>query len=842
MSSIVKSLRRQARASFAVFVTLMAGSGALVALVPVADLATGAGAPRVQRALPIATLNGFVENRGQWDGGVRFFARSKGIDATLLGDALAFRPTPDSASSETPPEPLVLRLPHGAVATGENALPTEHHFISGAGTTSHVHGFERVLYRDVMPGLDIAVRHGDEGFEYDVQAAPGARLEDLVLEVEGAQGLEIIRDNVLVLHTAYGPVEQRIGAAWQTSEKGDRIPVQSRFRLLPSHEGIVRFGFEAPDRDPESAFVLDPSLVYATYVGGSGQEILADMDVGPSGAVYLTCRSAGPSPVTPGALQVTPGGSTNAWVGKLAPSGGMLEWGTYLGGNKSDEPFGVSVDSDGSVVVTGDTWSPDFPTTEGSLQPVFGGGSGNDDLFISRLAADGASLVASTFYGGTDFVIDEASTVLPGGDIVVACTPNSGDTPATPGAFDPVFQPHKQMLIRISADCSRLVFQTYFKASGISHIASDQDENVYFTGYVFPQDAPMPSTPGVFEETMPSGIEQEAFVAKLDPTGTQLVWATYLGGGEGSDSIIGLAVDAASAVYVAGLTDSDNYPVTPGAFATALTNGGDGFVTKLLPCGTGLVWSTYLGANSNCSSLIDSIVVDTAGNAIAVGDSNGPNFPTTPDAFQKNFAGPEPLADSHLTKLDPFGETLVYSTWFGGNSNEYLTRVGLDAAQQPYMSCLCTSTNVPVTSHAYDKTYGGGSGDMVVARFNLPLAPWVVLGGGLKGTADIANLAGGGQVTSGTPTRLSVRGGKASAPAYLVVGLSSLDLPLKGGTLVPAPDLLVPLGTNAQGAMDLSFAWPAVPAGLALTLQLWIKDQGVVQGWSASNALRIKTH
>jgi len=131
---------------------------------------------------------------------------------------------------------------------------------------------------------------------------------------------------------------------------------------------------------------------------------------------------------------------------------------------------------------------------------------------------------------------------------------------------------------------------------------------------------------------------------------------------------------------------------------------------------------------------------------------------------------------------------------------------------------------------------------MVVARFNLPLAPWVVLGGGLKGTADIANLAGGGQVTAGASTRLSVRGGKASASAYLVVGLSSLDLPLKGGTLIPAPDLLVPLGTNAQGAMDLSFAWPAAPAGLALTLQLWIKDQGAVQGWSASNALRIKTH
>jgi hypothetical protein len=178
---------------------------------------------------------------------------------------------------------------------------------------------------------------------------------------------------VLVMHTRQGRIEQRIGASWEVdATNGAHRPVASRFLVLEPSDGRLRFGFEAPGRDPARAFVLDPSLVYATYVGGASQELLKDMHVDPAGAVYLTCRSPFGSPTTPGAYQGTPPGVYDVWVGKLSPDGKTLQWGTYLGGSDVEEPFGIDVDQNGTVVVMGNTWSSDFPTTAGSLQPSYG--------------------------------------------------------------------------------------------------------------------------------------------------------------------------------------------------------------------------------------------------------------------------------------------------------------------------------------------------------------------------------------------------------------------------------------------------------------------------------------
>ena len=144
--------------------------------------------PSVRSAPDIRPLNGFVENKGQWPDEVLFLARDRGIDLTVLPDALVLRPAPDRDTGEWP-APLVLRLPNGAPVTGEGALPTQHNFLLGSIRASHVQGFERVVYHDVMPGVNIVVRLGAKGFEYDLDVAAGADLSALVLELEGASGL-----------------------------------------------------------------------------------------------------------------------------------------------------------------------------------------------------------------------------------------------------------------------------------------------------------------------------------------------------------------------------------------------------------------------------------------------------------------------------------------------------------------------------------------------------------------------------------------------------------------------------------------------------------------------------
>ncbi len=798
---------------------------------------TTPAAPRpltVRQAPPFASLTGFAENCGQWPAEVQFFARQSDIEATLLRDALVLRPQRDTETGEAPP-PLVLHFPAASAVRGDGLLPTEHHFLLGSGFASHVRGFERVVCDDVVPGLDIVVRTIATGFAYDLHVEPGVDLGQLALEVEGAESQEIVGGDVLVMRTPAGTVEQRIGDSWQVEADGiTRTPVASRFRMLPASGGRLRFGFEAPGRDPQRAFVLDPSLVYSTYIGGTNQDLLKDMAVAPDGSVYTTARSYLGGPTTPGAYQTAPTGIYDAWVGKLSPDGSTLEWATFLGGNDVDDPFGVDVDLDGTVVVVGDTWSSDFPTTAGSLQPVFAGVATKDDLFVTRLAPDGSDLVWSTFYGGPDYEHASASALFPSGDVLLAALPNSADPPATAGAFDTVHIPHDQLLARISADGTQLVFQTYFKASSVSDIEIDPGSDIYFCGQVFSLYAPpFPATRGAFKVAIGPGSNDEAYIAKLSPNGDDLLWATYFGGDEGGDSVTGLALDAAGAVYVSGLTSANDLPVTAGAFdMVPNTSGNDGFVAKLLPGGSGLVWSTYLSACCGGTTVQSDITVDSSGCVVSAGDSNMPNLPTTPDALQPGFMG---SGDAHFTKFDAFGETLVYSTYFGGTSG--LPMVGLDVAQRLHMS-MVSGAGAPVTSGAYDTTYNGNT-DIVVAAFDLPLAPWRVLGGGLTGGADVPNLAGGGALTPGSPTRLSLRGAHSGSSAIVVAGLTEINAPIKGGTLVPAPDILVSLTTSGQGAIDIPFAWPTLPGGLQLTAQIWVKDAGAVHGWSASNGIRM---
>ena len=287
-----------------------------------AGLPAGSGGPAsegriqgVRTAPPISSVNGFVENLGQWDPEVLFFAREGGIEATVLRDGVLLVPRAPHWDRELQgppppaPAPIVLRWEAGAAPIGQGELATLHHYLLGAKAShvSNARGFASVRFEDVAPGVDLELSERGGFFAYDLHAEPGASLEGFAIEVEGAERWEARAPGVLELHTATGDVvQQRIGPSWQEDPATlAREALAAEFRLLEASAGALRFGFAAPGRDLGRALVIDPTLEWSTFLGGSTGETFDSqgMAVDESGAVYMLCQTPAGTPTTPGAYQ-----------------------------------------------------------------------------------------------------------------------------------------------------------------------------------------------------------------------------------------------------------------------------------------------------------------------------------------------------------------------------------------------------------------------------------------------------------------------------------------------------------------------------------------------------------
>jgi len=261
-----------------------------------------------------------------------------------------------------------------------------------------------------------------------------------------------------------------------------------------------------------------------------------------------------------------------------------------------------------------------------------------------------------------------------------------------------------------------LAYSTFLGGNGNDGgygIAVDSAGDAYVTGQT--NSTNFLTTPGTFSTTYGGGTNEEAFVTKLNPSGSALLYSTYLGGSSsGSDSYgIGITVDRAGDAYVTGRTGSPNFPTTPGAFSTTC-NYYDAFVTKLNPSGSALLYSTFLGGSNNDSGR--AIAVDGAGDAYVTGFTPSTNFPTTPGAFSTTYGGG--TFDAFVTKLNPSGSALLYSTYLGGSSDDEGYGIAVDGTGDAYVAGLTASTNFPTTPGAFSTTYGGGAHDAFVTKLN----------------------------------------------------------------------------------------------------------------------------
>jgi uncharacterized protein (TIGR03437 family) len=665
----------------------------------------------------------FEENRGQTDARVHYLARS--ADRTLFF-------TPEGAVLSAGGAAVRIRL-RGANRSirieGLDREPGVSNYL-GPKTVAGVPRFARVRYRDAWPGIDV-VFYGNEGqLEYDFLVAPGADPRCIRLEFEGARSLR--REGAdLVVSTAAGDLRQRAPVVYQ-----DTVQVRGSYTLRGRH-----VAFALGPYDHTRQLVIDPVLTYNARFGARGPSFItlapglngldrggAAIAVDAAGNAYVAGAAyTADFPSTPGVFQPvlhTGSGAANTilpndvFVMKLNPSGSALVYATFLGGAGDDVPTGIALDPDGNVYLSGTTNSSDFPTTPGAIQPV-SPVPGSYTGFVAKFNADATKLLYGTYLGGTSASTDARGIAIDSArNMYVTGLATGANFPVTAGAFrtTPPFG-FSAFVTKINASGTALVYSTFLGlASGnfgsaqppiaTIGIAVDSAGSAYVAGST--PDRNFPVTSGAFQTVIGGpGAGNNGFVTKLNPSGSDLVFSTYLGGGY-FDGVDALALGTDGSVYVTGHTSSTNFPTTPGAFQTApnpefpagtvIRYPPYGFVTRLKPDGSGLIYSTYIGGGG--SIIMGAIAVDAQGDAFVIGAADSTTFPTTPGSLQPCLADPNGYSNAILFELDPNGSRLLYSTFLGGNVRDQGFGIALDGGRNAYLTGMSDSTTFAPTPGA----------------------------------------------------------------------------------------------------------------------------------------------
>jgi hypothetical protein len=694
---------------------------AALAVAPVPPTGDGPATPppaAAARAAGPAPTPRFEPNLGQADRQVRFLSRGQGYTMLMtatgavlkLGTPSQRNPGP-AAQPSRPTERAVVGLTfEGAnpdpLVTGLGRLAGVSNYLRGddpEGWLTGVPNYPRVRYRGLYEGVDLdwhANRAGE--LEFDLTLAPGVDPTGIRLRYTGARRLAVDGSGALVLHAGGRRLRQAPPVVYQ-EVGGARSELRGRYVL----HGEDRVGFAVAGYDATVPLVIDPVITYSTYLGGSGDDNPIWSDIDRAGNFYVTGSTASTDfPTTAKAFQRGFGGGEDAFVTKLNRAGSGLVWSTYLGGDAPDAAIGLDVDRHGNVVVTGVTGSTGFPTTRGAFQPDFAGGDA--DAFVTKLDANGSRLLFSTFLGGGGSEAGFISFFDRAGNVHVEGETGSADFPTTPGSFQPAYAGGDAdgFVTKLRPDGRRLVWSTFVGGSGYdgAHDGElDAAGNFYLDG---PTDsADFPVTAGAFQGSFGGG-PTDAWVAKLNRTGTRLVYATYLGG-EGEEDVLDLTTDRAGNAYIPGPTSSADFPVTGHAFQRTFGGGPlDGYVTKLNPSGTRAVWSTYLGGSD--LDLAGSVRVDRHGVTHVPGITGSTDFAVTGGAFQAGYGGGP--SDAFLVLLSRDGSRLTFGSYLGGSGEDGSAGAGswLDGKGNWYVPGFTDSADFPVTRGAFQTTNAGG--------------------------------------------------------------------------------------------------------------------------------------
>jgi hypothetical protein len=440
-----------------------------------------------------------------------------------------------------------------------------------------------------------------------------------------------------------------------------------------------------------------------------------------------------------------------------------ITYATYLGGSGEDEAFAIAVDGSGNAYITGQTASINFPAHSGTVSST-----GGFDAFVSKLNPSGSSpLVYTTLIGGSSDDSGLGIAVNSTGTYVIGNT-KSSVFPSTvtlgPSGGQDLFVAKLDNTAGLAQYVTRIGGTGTESGNGI---AVDTLGNAYIGGETFSTDFPTASP----IQAANAGND-DGFVAKLNPTGTVLLFSTYLGGTSG-DLVTGIALDASNNAYVTGITVSTNFPTTTGAFQTSQAGADDGFVTAIKADGSAKIYSTYLGGSLTDDAL--GIAVDSAGEAYITGSTDSSNFPTLNPA-QASLKG---ATDVFITKLKADGSGLLFSTYYGGTLDDSGTGIALDAFNDPYITGRTLSGDFPVSGTPFQSSLNGTSDAFVTELSN---TGFVVYSSYLGGTGNENSV--GGLTTQPAVGGVAV---DATSNAYLAGDTASTTgFPVSSSPLQPA--------------------------------------------------------
>ncbi|MFQ5627361.1 MAG: SBBP repeat-containing protein [bacterium] len=662
----------------------------------------------------------FEKNMGQADAEVDFLYRDKFFSLFLRPEqAVMFFHSPETKSgssrnvnSNTSVSMLLVNANPEAKAEGREKLVTKTNYLISNNPEkwrTAIPNYGKVKFSEIYPGIDLDY-HGQNGnLEYDFNVSPGANPDAIALQFEAPTDVKIDESGNLVLKAGTGTVTMQAPVAYQEFD-GERAPVVAEFVLRDAHT----FGFELGEYDTSVPLVIDPVLVYSTFVSNVTFDSGNDIAVDKSGFIYVTGSYA-----------------DDVFVTKLHPDSSALIYSTVLGGDLDDTGLGIAVDTAGYVYITGETESDNFPT-HNAVQSEFGGSLFVDgDAFITKLNPDGSVFVYSTYLGGSVEDIGRDIAIDLSGNAYVTGTTNSGDNFPLVNPLQPILKnfEHDAFVTKINADGSAFVFSTYLGGSGDDEgngIAVDADRNIYLTGQTISMDYP---TVNAYQEAALTGFD--AFVTKMNAAGTALVYSTYLTGVGNdpnfshTDKATAIAVDTSGQAYVVGETFSPDFP-TLNAVQSDHSGQLDGFVTKFTADGRALVFSTYLGGTEMDYDL--KIALDAAGNAFVTGKTRSTNFPTA-QPIQAALNGP---LDAFVTGISSDGLELLFSSYLGGSSFDEGRGIDVSANGNLYLTGSSSSDDFPVVSPLQaSKTRGAvvsiiGSGDE--ATLALPSVAFLNIG------------------------------------------------------------------------------------------------------------------
>ncbi len=665
----------------------------------------------------------FEPNMGQTDPSVNFLSHGPGFETFLTNGGAVLelaQPAAQAQPGQAPvpstaaPDVLTLSFAGGDTAPqmyATDQLPSVSNYFTGDDPSkwiADVPNYAGVIEKNVYPGIDVEF-HGDsqKELEYDFIVSPGADLSRVKVSWQGAQSVQSDGQGNLLITTASGRTLTETAPKLYQTINGVQQAVSGQG--VVNADGTV--SFQASGYDPTRPLVVDPSIVYSSYLGGSGADYAYAVAVDSSGAAYVTGSTTSTNFPTGSALQGSYAGGTDVFVTKLNAQGSGIVYSTYLGGSNTDVGYGVAVGLSGQVWVVGSTTSVGsattlFPTTSNAYQKTATYGA----AFAACLGAAGDALTYSTLLGNslgmaaTAVAVDAAGAAYLTGYVDVA----SGSTfPTTSGAFQTApgspSGGYDAFVAKLPAGGSgSLDYSSYLGGSSSDRgygIAVDPSGDAYVTGWT--QSTNFPTTSGAFRTTMPSGT-QASFVAKVNPSGSALSYSTYLSGGT-ADAGYAVAVDQAGAAYVTGATSSA-FPTTSGAFQTSMGTsvGYDAFVAELNPAGSGLKYGSYLGGGGETGT---GIALDASGQATVVGYTTGSAFPVTANAMQSSSGGG---TDAWVAQVNAAGTTLNYASYLGGSGTDEATGVGVDAQGFAYAVGFTNSSNFPTSSGAF-QTAGHGT-------------------------------------------------------------------------------------------------------------------------------------